>query len=218
MEMENKIHNIDCIKGLKLLKENSVDLIVTDPPYNIGVDYGKFKDKQKDYIKWCVKWLNECARVLKENGSLYTINYPRTNSRILIAFNKLIHRNWIVWHYPTNIGHSKKNFTPSQRVILFYTKGNKFKFNLEEGEVIQDLLHFNLVKNTSKEKVSGFPNQIPEKLISLLIELSSNKNDLVVDPFMGSGTVAAVCKKLNRNFIGFEIDPINVKLGNNRIK
>ncbi len=215
----NKIHCVACLNGLKQLEDNSVNLIVTDPPYNIGVDYKKYKDKREDYYKWLNKILKECERVLKENGSLYLIHYPEQASRILTKFNtKLFLQNWITWHYPSNIGHSKKNFTRSQRTILFYTKGNKFIFNLEEGEVIPDFLHFNLVKNVSKEKVKGFPNQIPVKLIELLIGLSSNKDMLVLDPFMGSGTTAVACKNLKRNFIGFELNPEYVKIANERLE
>ena len=218
---KNKIYCMDCLVGLKKLPDKSIDLVVTDPPYNIGVNYGKDKDKRKDYIKWCAKWLKECERVLKDNGSLYIINYPEKNAKIFCEFNratKLFFRNWIVWHYPTNTGHSPKNFTLASRSILFYTKGNKFKFNLEEGEVIDDVIQMNLVKNTSKEKVKGFPNQIPENLIQLLIELSSNKGDVVLDPFGGSGTTATVCKKTGRDFLLFEIEENNVEIANRRLE
>ncbi|GAI39014.1 unnamed protein product, partial [marine sediment metagenome] len=74
--MENKIIQGDAIEEMKKLPNKSVDLVITDPPYNIGVNYGKNKDKNKDYFKWCFKWLKECERVLKKNGSLYVINYP----------------------------------------------------------------------------------------------------------------------------------------------
>lgn len=224
MENKMKTNTIiqgDAIKVLKTIQEESIDLVVTDPPYNIGINYGKDKDKREDYIKWCAKWLKECERVLKENGSLYVINYPEKNARIFCEFNratKLMFRNWLVWHYPTNTGHSPTNFTRASRSILFYTKGNKFKFNLEEGEVIDDVIKMNLVKNVSKEKVKGFPNQIPEKLIELLVKISSNENDVVLDPFMGSGTTAVVCKKNNRNFLGIELDPKSVKIANKRLK
>lgn len=217
----NKIILGDVIKVLRTFPEESIDLIVTDPPYNIGVNYGKNKDKRKDYFEWCVKWIKQCERVLKSNGSLYIINYPENNARVFsesLRQTNLIFRNWIVWHYPTNTGHSPKNFTRSQRSILFYTKGNKFKFNLKEGEVVGDFLEFNLVKNVSKEKVKGFPNQIPEKLIELLIGLSSNENDIVLDPFMGSGTTAVVCKKNNRNFIGIELNSEYIKIANKRLR
>ncbi|GAI39019.1 unnamed protein product [marine sediment metagenome] len=122
--------------------------------------------------------------------------------------------NYFIFHQssPTNIGHSKNNFTRSQRSILFYTKGNKFKFNLKEGEVVEDYLEFNLVKNTSKEKVKGFPNQIPEKLIELLIEISSNRGDVVLDPFGGSGTTGVMALRLKRKSILIELDKKNVKI------
>ena len=216
-----KIINGDCIKEMKKLKENSVDLIITDPPYNIGVDYGASKDKRKDYIDWCVKWVIECERLLKENGSLYIINYPENNAILLSKLSnktKLLHRSWINWHYPTNVGHSKNNFTRASRNILFYTKGNKFKFNLKEGEVVEDCLKFNLVKNTSKEKVKGFPNQIPEKLIQFLMELSSNEGDTVLDPFLGSGTTLAVCLKTKRKGIGIELNKESIELAKKRLE
>ncbi len=209
----------DCIKQMKKLREKSVDLIITDPPYNLGFDYGKYKDKRENYYSWCFKWIKECERILKDNGSIYIINYPEINARILVEMRKLnlIFRNWIVWHYPSNIGHSKTNWTRSQRSILFYSKGNKFKFNLKEGEVVEDFLKFNLVKNTSKEKVKGSKNQIPEKLVELLIEISSNKGDLVFDPFIGYGTIAKACINTKRKFLGIEIDKDNIKIAKRRI-
>ena len=218
--MKHTIYQGDCIKIMKKLPDESVDLIVTDPPYNIGVDYGKNKDKNKDYFKWCFKWLKECERVLKNNGSIYIINYPENNSRIMNELSKtnMIFRNWIVWHYPSNIGHSKTNFTRASRSILFYTKGNKFKFNLDEGEVVEDVLEFNLVKNVSKEKVPNFPNQIPEKLVEILMEISSNEKDVVLDCFLGSGTTGVVALKLNRQFIGIELNPEFVTIAKKRMK
>ncbi len=210
----------DVLKSMKELPGNSVDLIITDPPYNIGVNYGKDKDKREDYISWCAKWIKQCERVLKKNGSMYIINYPENNSKLMLEIGrktKLIFKRWIMWFYPSNIGHSKKNFTRASRSILFYTKGNRFKFNLKEGEVIDDVLRFNLVKNVSKEKVKGFPNQIPEKLLELLVDLSSNKGDIVLDFFGGSGSTAVVCKRMQRKYICIELDPENIKIINKRL-
>lgn len=216
----------DCIEKLKELPKESIDLIIVDPPYNIGINYGTNKDSlsNEEYLKWCVKWMKESARVLKENGSIYVINYPENNAYLFDSLHKslgrtnLLFRSWITWHYPSNTGHSPKNFTKSQRSILFYSKGNKFKFNLKEGEVIEDYLEFNLVKNTSKEKVKGFPNQIPLKLLKLLIGISSNKGDTVLDFFMGSGSTGIASLDLNRNFMGIELDKNNFDLAYNRIK
>ncbi len=223
IKMDSRLFYGDCLDELKKLADCSVDLIVTDPPYNIGVDYGDNKDNMKDfeYQKWCIKWIKECERVLKENGSLYLINYPENNARIFNSIDSkthLIFRNWIVWHYPTNVGHSPKNWTRSQRSILFYTKGNRFIFNLKEGEVVEDYVEFNLVKNVSKEKQQGFPNQIPVKLLELLIGLSSNEGDIVLDPFVGSGSVPIACLNMKRRYIGIEKEQQNLSICQQRIK
>lgn len=219
LKMRNKIIHGDCLKELKRLPHESVDLIIVDPPYNIGVNYGKNKDKRKDYISWCIKWLKESERVLKSNGSMYIINYPEKNARFISECMQtgLLFRNWITWHYPSNIGTSPNNFTRSQRSILFYTKGNKFKFNLEEGEVVEDYLQFNLVKNTSKEKQLGFPNQIPIKLLKLIIGISSNYGDLVLDFFTGSGSTAVASIEMGRDYLGIEQEASTIKIAEKRI-
>ena len=121
---------------LKFVPSNSIDLIISDPPYNIGLDYGIVKDKMKkeEYLDWCKKHLIECARVLNLTGSIYLISYPETNAYLVPFLEtnlKLKFRRWLTWHYPTNIGHSYKNFTRSQRSILFCTKSNKYIFNKE---------------------------------------------------------------------------------------
>lgn len=209
----------DCIKKLKTLPDESVDLIIVDPPYNIGVNYGKDKDKRKDYEDWCLKWLKESERVLKSNGSMYIINYPENNARIFGRLTKtnLRFNAWITWHYPSNTGMSPTNFTRSQRSILYLVKSHRYKFNLGEGEVLEDYIIMNIVKNTAKEKQKGFPNQIPVKLLKELISISSNKRDIVLDFFLGSGSTGVAARKLNRNFIGIELDADNFKIASRRI-
>ena len=218
----NKIYNSDAIKFMQRLPENSIDLIITDPPYNLGFDYGKYKDNltNEEYFKWCSKWLRYCYRILKENGSIYVIHYPEQASRLMILMSDLglQFQNWITWHYNSNIGVSPKNFTRSQRTILFFTKSSRFKFNLKEGEIVLDYLEYQLVKNVSKEKIEGSPNQIPLKLISLLIDLSSNKNDIVFDPFIGSGTTAVASANLKRKYLGCDQNLDYVKIAYERIK
>lgn len=88
--------------------------------------------KKEEYLDWCKNHLTECARILKPTGSIYLISYPETNAYLLPFLEtnlKLKIRRWLTWHYPTNIGHSYKNFTRSQRSILFCTKSNKYIFN-----------------------------------------------------------------------------------------
>jgi DNA modification methylase len=129
--------NGDSLKILKNFPDNSIDLIITDPLYNVGLDYGHYcKDKKSkdEYFTECGIWLKESARVLSKTGSFYLISYPEINARLLPFIEdelKLKFKRWITWHYPTNIGHSKRNFTRTQRAILFFTKSNSYVFNRE---------------------------------------------------------------------------------------
>lgn len=132
--------NGNSIKILDKIKSNSIDLIITDPPYNVDLKYGSYyidKMPWTDYFNNFRIWFKECIRVLNKKGSMYIISYPEINARILTLwedeFKKNIKfRRWISWHYPTNIGHSRKNFTRSQRSILFFTKTNDYIFNRDE--------------------------------------------------------------------------------------
>ena len=252
----NKIHNQDCLEGMKKLPDESVDLIITDPPFNIGKQYNSpYKDKmsKEEYIGWCKKWLTECFRILKKNGSLYLFNYPENNAYLMPFLDQnLFFKRWMTWHYPTNTGHSKYNFTRTQHSILFYTKSEKESdciFNKEEiaepyknptdkrilkliasgkkGKTPYDVFKFeyngedviemNIVKNVSKDKTEHVC-QLPVKLIDIFVKASSNKGEIVFDPFMGSGTVAYSAKKNGRKYLGFEISPLYSQIIEERLK
>jgi DNA modification methylase len=137
-ESEHLLLTGDCLEILPRMKAGVIDLLITDPPYNKNLNYGKyFKDKKSEpgYFKWCRRWLTECARVLSRKGSIYLISYPEINARllpILVDEQHLKFRRWLTWHYPTNIGHSKRNYTRSQRSILFLTKSNQYVFNRQQ--------------------------------------------------------------------------------------
>lgn len=128
----------DSLEVMKFFPDESIDLVVTDPPYNRGLKYGKlYKDRMKkeEYFGWCFEWIKDIERILKRNGSAYVITYPEIAARFLVFIEDntdLSLRRWIVWHYPTNIGHSKKNFTRSHRAVLFLTKSKNYTFNRVE--------------------------------------------------------------------------------------
>lgn len=126
----------DCLDVIDGMPEESVDIIITDPPYNKGLNYGVFKDNMKDaeYLDYLSKRIDKSLNVLKSTGSLYIMTYPEIAAELYMTLkNKVKFRRWITWHYPTNIGHSRKNFTRSQRTILFYTKGDEYIFNRNEA-------------------------------------------------------------------------------------
>ncbi len=253
----NKIYNEDCLEGMKKrIPDNSVDLIITDPPFNIGKQYNSpYKDKKskEEYIEWCKKWLSECIRILKLGGSLYLFNYPENNAYLMPFLDEhLLFKRWMTWHYPTNTGHSKYNFTRTQHSILFYIKAKKqsdctfnkdaiaepyrnptdkrIKKLIEKGskgktpyDVFkfdyngEDIIEMNIVKNVNKDKTEHVC-QLPVKLIDIFVKASSNKNEVVFDPFMGSGTVAVSAKKNRRKYLGFELSPVYNKIIEQRLK
>ncbi|MBU2616968.1 MAG: site-specific DNA-methyltransferase [Nanoarchaeota archaeon] len=240
---EHKIICGDCVKELKNLKDESVDLIVTDPPFNIGKKYNSYADRRskEDYLEWCKSWLKECVRVLKDGGALYLFNYPENNAYLMPFLDEhLTFKRWMTWHYPTNTGMSPTNFTRTQHSILFYIKGDRPNvFNKEDiaepyknptdkrikaliesgkkGRTPYDVFHFNLVKNVSKDKTKH-PCQIPVSLIEIFVKASSDEGDLVLDPFGGSFSTAHACKKLNRNSLNIELDPEYCEIGKQRLK
>jgi len=130
---EHFLFRADCLEILKQIPDKSVKLIITDPPYNIGLKYNLYDDRKNwvVYYREIGERLMEMARILTDDGSLYLINYPEINARTIPYLDKtnLIFRSWLTWHYPSNIGHSERNYTRSQRSILFYTKSRRNVFN-----------------------------------------------------------------------------------------
>lgn len=242
METQHKIICGNCLEEFRHIRSESIDLIITDPPFNIGKKYNSYSDNKskEEYIRWCESWLMECIRVLKNGGSLYLFNYPENNAYLMPFLDKhLTFKRWLTWHYPVNTGMSPTNFTRSQHSILFYVKGEKPKtFNKDDiaepyrnpkdrrilerlrngskGKTPYDVFQFNLVKNVSKDK-TAHPCQIPVPLLEIFIKASSNKGDLVLDPFGGSFSTAAACKKLGRKSISIEIDKEYCNIGVERL-
>lgn len=108
MEMEmtmerNKIHHMDCILGMKQIESDSVDLIICDPPYNIGKDFGNDSDKQtmEDYLLWCDEWIKECLRIIKPHGTLYI--YGFSENLAFIRTRITCNVRWLVWHYTNKV-------------------------------------------------------------------------------------------------------------------
>jgi len=224
------MNNIEIITGdalikLENIKTGSVDLIVADPPYNLGKDYGNNHDIQgfDEYLLFSRNWLRQAYRVLKPTGTLYVFMgfrfisylYDILDSEIQMFFN-----SWIVWHYTQGMGKTK-GFSPRHDDILMFTKTKKFKFNLDNVRIPQkyyrernnmrganpgDVWEFSHVHYCNENR-QNHPTQKPEGLIERMVLASSDEGDLVVDPFSGSGTTLRVCQQLNRKAIGVELNP-----------
>lgn len=103
-EMErNTIYNMDCILGMKQIECDSVDIIICDPPYNIGKDFGNDSDKQSmdEYLLWCDEWIKECLRILKPQGTLYIYGFSENLAFIRTRITCSV--RWLVWHYTNKV-------------------------------------------------------------------------------------------------------------------
>jgi len=222
-----KFYQEDCLTILPKLQ--NVNLIVTDPPYNIGWKYSsKVNDRKKDYDVWCVEWAELCFKTLNDKGVLCIINYAENNN---ILFTRLIEKGYnfvqqLIWNYPTNVGHSKKKYTRSYRTILVFSKSKDYFFNPvkqpyknptdkrikqritdgNDGTNHYDVFTYNLCKNVSKDKKNNGINQLPRELVEMLINTYTEEFDTVLDPFVGNGTVINIAEELCRNSIGIDIN------------
>lgn len=225
----------DALEELKKIADNSVDLVIADPPYNLGKNYGNNIDKRtfEDYLVFSRKWLTETKRILKSTGSVYVFMGFRFISYLYNIFEQELqmHFNgWITWHYTQGIGRTK-GFSPRHDDILFFTKTDNFKFNLDSVRVPQkyfrernnmrganpgDVWEFSHVHYCNSNR-QNHPTQKPEGVIERMVLASSNENDFVIDPFAGSGTTLRVCQQTNRRCLGIEINPNFVSMIQERL-
>ena len=230
-----KIVQGDAITLLEKMDGASVDLIIADPPYNLGKDYGNTSDSQNynDYIIFSKNWIKQANRVLKPNGTMYVFMGVRFISyiyHILEQESNMQFNSWISWHYTQGIGKTK-GFSPRHDDILMFTKSDKFTFNLDDVRVPQkfyrernnmrganpgDVWQFSHVHYSHPNR-QNHPTQKPEGLIERMVLASSNKDDVVLDPFSGSGTTLRVCQQLGRKCIGFELNEEYIELTKNRL-
>lgn len=227
----NKVFNKDIMELLKELPSDSVDLIFSDPDYNVGRKYNEksYTKNFNEYIEWYIELASESLKVLKDTGNMFLINYPKQNSYLRVKYldracYEVLDYSWL---YNTNVGHSPKRFTTAHRSILHCrkTKNNNFyKDNVaveyknptdkrilsnlangSKGRMPYDWFYFDLVKNVSKEKTIH-SCQIPQKLSEMLIISCTMPKDIVLIHFGGSGAEIEICKNLNRCYISAEID------------
>ena len=121
----------DCVTGMSKLRSNSVDIIICDPPYNIGKDFGNDSDKQEfnAYLEWCDTWIKECIRILKPTGTLYIYGYSEILSFIRVRI--FIRVRWIIWHYTNKVSPSLNFWQRTHESILCCSK-NKPVFNRDD--------------------------------------------------------------------------------------
>lgn len=231
----NYLKTGDAIEEMRKLSDQSIDLIATDPPYNLKKNYGNSIDHKEwdDYEKFTEEWLDEAIRILKPNGSIYSFMGVRFISRLfeMMVSKGLLFNGWIVWHYTQGMGR-KKGFSPRHEDILYFTKSNNFTFNLDDVRIPQkffrkrnnmdganpgDVWQFSHVHYSHPDR-QEHPTQKPTAVMERIIRASSNPGDIVLDPFVGSGTTCVVSKALGRKWIGFDLNPEYVEMSRRRIR
>ena len=224
----NTISNQDCIKGMQDIQPNSVDLVITDPPFGIkfGATKANYNRKDnlvlkgyneidvKDYRKFSIDWIRQIHRVLKESGQAFIFsgynNILDVSSAIdsfgftvvampiwQYSFGIYCKNRWVNSHYNIfNIAKNEKKIT--------FNSDCRFTNSKDRYHDIEDVFH---VKKEYWTRELKTPTKLPFKLVEKIMQYCSNENDIVLDPFLGSGMTAIVAKTLKRNYLGFEITP-----------
>ena len=242
----NKIHQGDCLELMKQIEESSIDCIWIDPPYNIDYKYSKYKDKREYYFEWMEKCLEESFRVLKMDGNIFVKMWSKYVFEFGDIFRRIgfVHKNNIIWKRKSCANYNNK-FLGGYEIIFFFSKTDSNKWNPEgflrdtqflkrwdgtkeyKGRLndlwddIKPVTAGNLkhpegiyIEGTGKK---CHPAQHPEELVERCLLCATNKKDIVLDFFSGSGTTGNVCKKIERDFIGIEIDESYCKIAEERL-
>lgn len=245
LESENSlvIFN-DCIETLRDMQEKSVDLIFADPPYNLGKDFGNDSDSwnnRQEYLKWCYTWIDECFRVLKDDGTFYLMNSTQNIPYISIYLQEHYYIiNDIVWSYDSSGVQSKKKYGSLYEPIIMAAKNEKAKYTFNHEDIMVEaktgakrgLIDYrkNPPQPYNTKKVPGnvwefprvrfkmdeyenHPSQKPEALLERVILASSNEGEIVLDPFGGSFSTSSVAVRLKRKAISMDINKEYFKIG-----
>lgn len=265
----NKVINGDCIEVMKTMPENSIDLIVTSPPYGVGIEYDVHDDDVpfEDYKEFSKKWLSEAYRVLKSDGRIalnipYEINRQSKGGRIFMVaelwsiMQKIGYKFYGLVDLDENSPHRSKTtawgswmspsapyiYNPKECIILAYKnnhikkvkgepqwKGETVDLEQEDGSTKKKVVYQDEDKKEFMDLVYGqweyfadtkqmtkatFSMDIPSKAIKIL----TYRNDLVLDPFCGSGTSICAAEILNRRWVGIELSPEYTKVSKERVQ
>ncbi len=243
--MSIKLHTMSCFDFLdKKIKNNTVDLAIIDPPYNLKISDWDTFDSHEHFMEFTFGWIDKLIPKLKTTASLYVFNTAFNSAYILqhLVAKNMIFQNWLSWDKRDGFGYATKKFVNGQETILFFTKGNKHTFNYDDiripyastdrinhakkkgiikngkrwypnpdGKLCGEIWHFPSERHVNKVngKIKKLTHESikPQSMITRIVKASSNKGDLVLDCFLGSGTVPLVCKNLGRNFVGCDNNP-----------
>lgn len=244
----NKNHEGDCIKIMSGLPKGKIHLVLTDPPYNAsnggvnlpdnktGGAYYKVNEKwdkfsYKDYMEFTKKWVDEVDKILAPNGSIMVCGSFHNIGEVIVALKDKGYKflNLITWEKSNAMPSiTKRMLTHSTEFIGWFAKGKGWKFNYDkmkkynQGKQLRDVWRFRSCQGSERIKGengrAAHPTQKPLELFKRLVEMATDEGDIVIDPFMGSGTTALASLQLNRNWIGIDNNKEYIDLANKRIE
>ena len=247
----DEIYLGDCKQLLSELPDDSVDLVVSSPPYNIGKEYESARKALEVYLEEQTHILQECARVLKDTGSIFWQVGAFADRGMLIPLDVrffpilescgLLPRNRIIWARQHGL-HAKRKFSCRHETILWFTKSDDYVFELDEIRVPQKYQNKRYFRGERKGELSGNPDgknpgdiwmfrnvkhnheeqtihpcQFPEDLVARIVLSTTREGGVVLDPYMGTGTVAVVAKEHGRHFVGAELEPRYLDVAKRRL-
>ena len=245
--LKNKLINGDSLEELKKIPDESFDLIFADPPYNLQLkneltrpDRSKVSavndkwdqfENFKKYDNFTYSWLSECKRILKKNGAIWVIGSYHNIFRVGTAIQNLDFwiLNDVIWNKKNPMPNFRgTRFTNAHETLIWASKSEKSKytFNYQSLKCLNDDLQmrsdwtFPICNGKERLKKNGkkiHSTQKPEALLHRIILAATNIGDTILDPFLGTGTTAAVAKKLGRKYFGIEKDKKYFKAANERI-
>lgn len=191
-EMVNEVVQGDCLEGMKLIPDKNINLVLTDPPYAIGKNYGNTSD-----LNFSKEWFLEAKRIA--NGICFTPGIKN-----MFEFEK---PDWVLcWFKPGALLRSKYGFNSWEPMLIY---------SLPASTKEPDVIRCSIGK---QKEVGDHPTPKPLELFQKIILRFTQPGDLICDPFMGSWTTARACKDLGRNFIGFELEEKYCRIGEERLR
>ncbi len=248
LDLKNKLINGDSLEELKKIPNETIDLIFADPPYNLQLrselirpDRSKVNavndkwdqfENFKKYDDFTYSWLSECKRVLKKNGAIWIIGSYHNIFRVGTAVQNLGFwiLNDVIWNKKNPMPNFRgTRFTNAHETLIWASKSEKSKytFNYQSLKCLNDDLQMrsnwelpicNGLERLKKNGKKVHSTQKPEALLHRILLATSKKDDLILDPFLGSGTTATVAKKLGRNYYGIEKEKIYFKAAEHRLQ
>lgn len=234
----------DCLEVMRDIPDESVDVTFADPPFNLRKKYNGYRDNKvyAEYLKWCKLWIYEMVRITKPTGSIFLHNIPKWLTYYASYLNEIaFFKHWISWESPT--APMGKSLQPSHYGILYYVREpqkakyyeiryphkrcRKCAYLLKDyggkkaslhpfGPLISDVwtdIH-RIKHNRYRDE---HPCQLPVHLLERILLMSTDENDVVLDPFVGTGTTVIAAKRLGRKYIGIDIDKKYVDITNEKL-